>query len=120
MGVTKNDIVRLQLYSNTNPRKYVVNGTEYTTNTAATYFTKDFTLFAMNNNGNISYNNNSRLYYFNSDILKLLSCYVIDEYINNKGTLCSSGVAGMVDTLTGVFYTNDGTGTFSHGGDINL
>lgn len=53
-------------------------------------------------------------------ILDLLSCYVIDNYTDNKGTLCGSGVAGMVDTLTGIFYTNDGTGAFTHGADINI
>lgn len=49
-----------------------------------------------------------------------IAAYIIDEYVDNKGTLCSSGVAGMVDTLTGIFYTNDGTGQFSHGADINI
>lgn len=53
-------------------------------------------------------------------ILNLLSVYVIDEYEDNKGTLCSSGVAGMVDVERGVFYTNDGSGVFSHGGDIEV
>ena len=56
----------------------------------------------------------------NTNLYKMLSCYVIDEYEDNKGNVCSSGVSGMVDVLTGIFYTNDGTGTFSHGGDIEI
>lgn len=50
----------------------------------------------------------------------LQSCYVIDEYTDNKGNLCSAGVPGMVDTLTGIFYTNDGPGQFEHGEDIEI
>lgn len=51
---------------------------------------------------------------------KLQSCYVIDEYEDNKANLCTAGVPGMVDVETGVFYTNDGSGQFSHGADIEL
>lgn len=50
----------------------------------------------------------------------LQSCYVIDEYVDNKGILCSSDVAGMVDIERGVFYTNDGDGQFFHGDDIEI
>lgn len=57
---------------------------------------------------------------FETNLFRMITCYVIDEYTDNKGNLCSSGVAGMVDTLTGTFYTNDGTGTFTHGADINI
>lgn len=52
--------------------------------------------------------------------IKLLPVYVIDEYTDNKGIVCGEGVPGMIDTLTGVFYTNDGGGQFSHGGDIEI
>ena len=64
--------------------------------------------------------NNCIFYYSNSNLYNLVSCYVIDNYMDNKGNLCSSGVAGMVDTLTGVFYTNDGSGQFSHGEPIEI
>ena len=83
-----------------------------------------FCLFALNNAGDVNSVpalSESKIYYCeHSDIFNLISCYVIDEYKDNKGNLCGSGVAGMVDTLTGIFYTNDGTGTFSHGADINI
>ena len=122
LGVNKTDIVILNLYSNASPRKYVVNGNEHTTNVNASYFTKDFTLFAMNNNGNINYSNNSRLYYFKSNILKLYACYVKSgkTFTDNKGNICTAGTCGMYDVVNQVFYTNDGTGTFSKGADINI
>lgn len=50
----------------------------------------------------------------------IIAAYVIDQYTDNKANLCTAGVPGMVDTLTGVFYTNDGSGQFSHGGDIEI
>lgn len=53
---------------------------------------------------------------------KLYSCYVKSgqTFTDNKGNVCSAGTCGMYDTINGVFYTNDGTGTFSHGADINI
>lgn len=84
-------------------------------------------LFAANrcdengDNVELRYAKNLKLYnYVIDNIINMIPCYVIDEYTDNKGNVCGSGVAGMVDTLTGVFYTNDGTGVFSHGADINI
>lgn len=64
--------------------------------------------------------NTTEIDFGNGKNFNLQTCYVIDEYIDNKGTLCGSGVAGMVDTLTGIFYTNDDTGAFTYGADINI
>lgn len=83
----------------------------------------DFALF-----GKINHNDNTinyapsgtQIQIFETNLFNLLSVYVIDEYTDNKGNSCSSGVAGMVDTLTGVFYTNDGSGNFMHGADIEI
>lgn len=50
----------------------------------------------------------------------IIAAYVIDEYTDNKLNICYAGVAGMVDVETGIFYTNDGTGNFSHGADIEI
>lgn len=63
-----------------------------------------------------------KLYNFETNLCNLVACYVKtgQTYTDNKGNLCGSGVAGMVDTLTGVFYTNDGSGQFFHGGDIEI
>lgn len=78
-------------------------------------------LFAAWNNSIIPAPSGTKIYYNEYvGIIDLVAAYVIDEYEDNKGTLCSSGVAGMVDTLTGVFYTNDGTGSFTCGPDINI
>lgn len=79
----------------------------------ASYF-ENYAPFLFENENDLKINN---LY---SNVFNLVAAYVIDEYEDNKGNLCSSGVAGMIDTLTGIFYTNDGTGVFSHGGDIEI
>lgn len=74
-------------------------------------------------NANIGYQGEMQIFKIieNNEIIKnLLSCYVIDEYTDNKGNFCSADVPGMVDVLSGAFYTNDGSGQFSHGADINL
>lgn len=105
--------------------------------TSYKYFDFDGNLLASRNwyNYNVTFNNNylfaawnssiipapegTKIYYNEyKGIIDLIACYVIDEYTDNKGNLCSGGVAGMVDTMTGIFYTNDGPGQFTHGGDI--
>lgn len=83
----------------------------------------NFALFTCNSSGGVltPCKIGCKIYYcYNINNFDLLSCYVIDEYTDNKGNACSSGVAGMVDTLTGIFYTNDGSGNFTHGADIIL
>ena len=49
-------------------------------------------------------------------------CYVKSgqTFTDNKGNTCPAGTCGMYDVVNQVFYTNDGTGTFSHGADINI
>ncbi|MBO7715565.1 MAG: hypothetical protein J6S85_18525, partial [Methanobrevibacter sp.] len=49
-------------------------------------------------------------------------CYVKSgkTYTDNKGNICPAGTCGMYDVVNNVFYTNDGTGTFSKGADINI
>ena len=57
-----------------------------------------------------------------NDNYNLVSCYVKNgkTFIDNKGNVCSAGTCGMYDIVNQVFYTNDGTGTFSHGGDREI
>lgn len=52
----------------------------------------------------------------------LQPCYIKSgqTYTDNKGVECTAGTAGMYDLVNNVFYTNDGTGTFSKGADINI
>lgn len=76
--------------------------------------------YIKNNNYVKLFDDDVYIYFIECDKFSLISCYVIDEYTDNKGNVCSSGVAGMVDVETGVFYTNDGAGSFMHGGDINI
>ena len=77
-------------------------------------------LFGVNLNPPATNQNGLKIWYSKCEFFNLYSCYVKSgqTFTDNKGNLCGSGVAGMVDTLTGIFYTNDGTGTFSHGADI--
>ena len=50
----------------------------------------------------------------------MYSCYIKSgqTYTDNKGNICPAGTCGMYDVVNNVFYTNDGTGTFSKGADI--
>ena len=54
--------------------------------------------------------------------IDLYPCYVkIDKvYENNKGIICPAGTCGMYDVIGSLFYTNAGTGIFTHGADINI
>lgn len=84
-------------------------------------YTLTFTqTYIINNNYIRLFDDDVYIYFIECNIFNLIPCYVIDEYTDNKGNLCSSGVPGMVDTLTGVFYSNDGNGQFSNGGDIEI
>lgn len=97
------------------------NGNQILNNTLPQNNTDKLYLFCRLNNETINAaGTNIKIKQFETNFFNLLSVYVIDEYTDNKGNNCSSGVAGMVDTLTGIFYTNDGTGQFSHGADINI
>lgn len=79
-------------------------------------------LFANNNNGTITHISNCKIYNWSCNLGNLVSCYIKigKTYIDTKGNVCSAGTCGMYDIVNQVFYTNDGTGTFSHGADINI
>ena len=69
-------------------------------------------LFAENNKGNITYFASARIYYAklykNSELVRdFYPCYRL-----------SDSVAGMYDKANGVFYENNGTGTFTVGADV--
>ena len=63
-------------------------------------------------------------YFYNSKIdnIDLYACYVKSgqTFVDNKGNICSAGTCGIYDVVNQVFYTNDGTGAFSKGADINI
>ena len=68
--------------------------------------------------------NDIHVYY--NDTLETLhryyTCYVKmgQTYTDNKGNVCPAGTPGMYDVVNNTFYTNDGSGQFTHGEDINL
>lgn len=92
-----------------------------TQNTTTEY---DAYLFAYNNEGVISSILNGlkikRFIYKNQ--INLYPCYIKagQTFVDNKGNTCTAGTCGMYDVVNHVFYTNDGTGTFSKGADINI
>lgn len=65
----------------------------------------------------------TKIYYFEIEtICKYIACYVKSgkTFVDNKGNVCPAGTPGMYDVVNNLFYTNDGTGTFSVGPDIIL
>lgn len=65
----------------------------------------------------------TKIYYFEIEtICKYVACYIKSgkTFTDNKGNTCPAGTCGMYDVVNQVFYTNDGTGTFSKGADINI
>lgn len=66
--------------------------------------------------------NGTQIFNFDTNLFSLYSCYIKsgNTYTDNKGVECAAGTAGMYDLTNGVFYTNDGTGSFTHGADIIL
>ena len=93
------------------------------TNTYSTVGNGQIYLFGGNVNG-VFYNNltKARIYRVEVSGKSIYPCYVKfgETFIDNKGNTCSAGTAGMYDVVNNVFYTNDGTGTFSKGADINI
>ena len=90
---------------------------------ARTYFNGTLMLFGFNNNGNYqTFGNTPTIYYFETNIFNLVSSYIkTDEiFVDNKGITCPAGTSGMFDTINRIFYTNDGTGAFTPGTDINI
>ncbi len=48
-----------------------------------------------------------------------IPCYSLITVTNSAGVQCASGTIGLYDTVNDVFYTNNGTGTFVKGQDVN-
>lgn len=65
----------------------------------------------------------TRFYYWNiKDKINLISSYIKSgkTFTDNKETACPEGTPGMYDIINSVFYTNDGTGSFTAGPDITI
>ena len=102
----------------------IVNGTTHSLSynyEEINYYVKIFGIMILPST-RVKANNGSKIWYVETNTFKLLSCYVKSgqTFTDNKGNVCGAGTCGMYDVVNNVFYTNDGTGTFSHGGDINI
>ena len=79
-------------------------------------------LFGNNINGSVLHINDAKIYNFSCNSCNLYPCYIKagQTYTDNKGNVCTAGTCGMYDIVNQIFYTNDGSGTFSKGADINI
>lgn len=90
-----------------------LNGTTQSYSGATFYCSYNMYLFALNGGGYV---------YFPSNKLRVFSCQIYDN-----GTLIrdfvpcknQSGVAGLYDTVSGVFFENAGTGSFLAGNQVH-
>lgn len=100
-----------------NQYNYTITNTYYN----IPYYIKIFALIVLGTPSTfLPANNGSKIWYIETNTFKLLPCYIKtgQTYTDNKGNTCTAGTAGMYDLVNNVFYTNDGTGTFTHGADI--
>lgn len=104
-----------------------INGQTITYHTYTSKNGLKYALFTQNQNGTLlsGFNGNIEQYVINENGVALLNLYPSyvksgQNYTDNKGNICPAGTCGMYDIVNNVFYTNDGTGTFSKGGDINI
>ena len=58
-------------------------------------------------------------WYSNSIIKDFIPCYSTTPVTDETGKQCPSGTKGLYDTVEGKFYTNQGTGEFIAGPDVN-
>lgn len=82
-----------------------------------------FTLFgSRQQEGTYINTHNVRIYNCETNLFNLIPCYIKagKTFTDNKGNTCPAGTPGMYDIVNNIFYTNDGTGTFSKGADINI
>lgn len=65
---------------------------------------------------------NCQITHFETNLCNLYACYVKsgETFVDTKGNACQAGTPGMYDVVNNLFYTNDGTGTFTVGPDIIL
>ena len=84
--------------------------------------TKTIYLFGLNYHGgsfwpfriyNAKFWNDNRL------IHEYVPCYSIGDVTDVDGKICQTGTNGLYDTVEGKFYTNQGTGEFIAGPDVN-
>ena len=114
----------LEFYFNKTEKYVEYNGTRYNiTNAYSTTGNVQIYLFGGTVNGTLFKNaTQAKIYKVIVSGNSIYPCYVKSgkTFINIKGNTCSAGTMGMYDIVRNEFYTNDGTGTFSKGADINI
>jgi len=95
-----------------NDRKQTFGGVDYMTNISTISASKNIYLFTMNKNGVPQLMANTKIYSYQlskgADIVRdFVPCY-------RK----ADGEIGLYDTVTKIFYTNQGSGTFTKGQDV--
>ena len=83
-------------------------------------------IFAWNAFGNVQYiNKGVRIYYLKitnetgKNVVNFIPCYSTTTVTDVDGTERPAGTVGLYDTVEGKFYTNQGTGEFIAGPDVN-
>ena len=117
--ITDTCTITLDDYTNT----ITFNNETKISSASRTYISNILMLFGFNNSGNYqTFGNTPTIFYFETNIFNLKSCYIKSgqTFTDQHGNVCSAGTCGMYDVVNHVFYTNDGTGTFSKGADINI
>ena len=83
-------------------------------------------LFSRNNVGSLSASTFSSIKLYNLKLYNELEvlqrnfvpCKTTTTVTDVKGNSCTAGTVGLYDMVTGEFYTNDGTGTFTAGPNV--
>lgn len=105
-------------YDNTLVSSKSISGHQFSSN-------YNFCLFSCNQAGTIltPCGSGSNIFYCkNENNFDLIACYVKSgkTYTDTKGNICTAGTCGFYDIVNHVFYTNDGSGQFSHGEPIEI
>lgn len=100
-------------------KKYTINSYNGSYTTAHQSIGRNLLLFVMDYSLDKS---KGKIYHIETNVFNMYPCYIKSgkTFVDNKGFTCSSGTAGMYDIVNSKFYTNDGTGAFLVGADINI
>ena len=102
--------------------KYNFNSEQYNNPNSIIKNVGNYLVLFATNYGTIEYYHGTKLKYIKTNLFEMYPCYIKagKTFINQYGNICPAGTCGMYDVVNQVFYTNDSTGTFSKGADINI
>lgn len=129
LGTTNTD-VRYQLEVTTNTKISTCtakrsDNKEGTINFEGTAKTNlELYLFCKNTDSNLSEFISARIYEYKIEedgnlVKEFIPCYCLKEVVDVNGKNCPIGTIGILDLVKNEFYTNQGTGQFTKGVDIN-